>query len=383
MHYLRPLDRRGSDCHKWDAPIEGQFGFVPMGVADLDFAAPDFVLSAVAARAAHPAYSYSLITDEHKAAVFGWLKRHRGVDAEDQQLRFTGGVIAVLYAAVHAFTQPGDGVVIQSPIYGPFFSCVRDSGRKVVDARLARHGDRYTMDYAAIEDAFKQGSRLFLLCNPHNPVGRVWMKEELERLYALAARYDVIVVADEIHADITLPGHPLTCALTIVGARERTVMVTSASKSFNLAGLSHAYSIIYNPDIAQKIDRVFASCGMNHLNVFGPVATTAAYTHGDDWLAALVEAIDQNRAYAEEFIARELPGVTCARLEGTYLMWLDIRALGIPDENVVREFVSAGVGVQPGGWFGEAGKGFIRLNIGCPMPQLATALDRIRARFFA
>ncbi len=377
---VRTLDRRMTDSVKWDG-AKARFGGVdvlPFWVADMDFGSPDCVVAAVAARAAHGSYGYSMITEEHKTAFAAWMANRHHLAVDTAHVVCTPGVITSMCLFVRTLTKPGAGVVVMPPVYAPFFSVVRDNGRRLVEAPLLYRSGVYEMDYGAIEGALRDGAQLVMLCSPHNPAGRVWHRSELEELLQICGRYNVPLVSDEIHADFVMPSQRRRhiSTLTLPGASGRVVSLFSATKTFNLGGLAHSTAVIPQQEWREAFVKEGYAAGALHDNLFGAVATTAAYREGGPWVDNLLPLIDRNRAMVEEAMA-DL-GLFCAALEGTYLMWLNVAALGIPDGELEAFFArEAGVGLQAGVGFGAAGTGWVRFNVACPEGQLRKGLSAI------
>ena len=375
-----PMDRRGTHCEKWDHLKKhyGRDDLVAMWVADMDFPTVPEVPKAIIERAEHPIYGYTENFDEEKRAEMGWLSRRHGLEVDPDWILYSPGVVDSLHMCVSALTQPGERVLIQPPVYGPFYSSVELFGRQVAKNPLKRtpEGD-WRMDYEDMEAQFASGIRTMILCSPHNPVGRVWTRQELEQLLAVANRYGVTVISDEIHADFTFKGHPQTRILSLAGS-ERCVMLTSATKSFNLAGLRQ--SSIIAPDKALR-DRLYAESqryGATTPNIFGAIAQTAAYTHGDAWMDAVVAYISENMDYACGFLADKLPEIQCRRPEGTNLLWLDMRGLGMTHEQTMDLLINrAHIAINSGLFFGEEGRGWFRMNLATQRANVVKTLENL------
>ncbi len=375
-----PFNRLGTHCEKWDG-LERYFGrsdLIAMWVADMDFPTVPQVKQALVERAEHAIYGYTDNSEAEREAEAAWLLRRHGLRVEKEWMLYSPGVVDSLHFCVDALTAPGDGIVIQTPVYGPFFSSVSQFGRKIVESPLKRDGEAgWVMDYEDLERAFEGGVKMLLLCSPHNPIGRVWRREELQRLVDLANRYGVIVVADEIHAEFTFDGHRQTRILSLDGA-DRCVMLTSATKSFNLAGLRHSTIIVPDEKLRDALKEELARAHADMSNIFGSIAQTAAYTYGDEWMDAVVEYIRENRDYAVSFLREKLPEIGCRPQEGTYLMWLDFSALGMSHEAVMKMLVDeAHVAMNSGLFFGESGRGWFRLNLATQRANVTAALENL------
>lgn len=374
-----PHQRYGTNCEKWDR-LEKHFGrgdLVAMWVADMDFPTVPQVRDALVKRAQHAIYGYTDSSAEDKAAEAGWLRRRYGLTVETDWILYSPGVVDSIFFCVGALTRPGDPVLVQPPVYGPFYEAVRRFDRQLVTNPLRLDGDGWRMDYGDLEDKFKQGVRLMILCSPHNPVGRVWRREELQALVDLANRYGVIIVSDEIHADFDLDGRGQTRIIDLDGA-ENCVLLTSATKSFNLAGLRQSSAIIPNPALRKAVLRDMNRAHATMPNLFGSIAQTAAYTWGDEWMDAVVEYVRENRDYAVKEITERLPEIGCRPQEGTYLMWLDFRGLGLSHDAVKDLLVNrAHVAMNEGLFFGPEGKGWFRMNLATQRANVAKTVDNL------
>jgi len=375
----RGIDRRGTYCEKWDfnERVFGRADVLPMWVADMDFASPDCVKDALISRASHGAYGY---TDMHKPmmeAVTGWMKTRHGVDVKPEECLYSSGVVDSILFALKTVTSPGDGVIYQPPVYGPFKKMTLRAGCVCRENPLVETIDGWRMDLDGLEALLKEGAKALILSNPHNPVGRVWTKEELQSVIALVNRYGATLISDEIHADFALPGHRHTSVLSLDGA-EKAVLLVSATKTFNLAGLRTSTIIVRDGELRLRLKKKMEELGADTPNIFGSVAQTAAYTLGAPWLDALIQYLDANRRLAEAFFREHAPSIVPSRMEGTYLMWLDCRALNMSQPEMERFFVEkAGVGLSSGTHFGDAGAGFMRINLAAPRGRVEEGLKRI------
>lgn len=367
--------REGTNCEKWDHRLRrfGSEDVLPMWVADMDFAAPQPVIDALARRVAHGAFGYTAITHEDYAAVTGWVKRRHGLDISEDAVLFSPGVVDSLCVSVASVTRPGDRVVVQTPVYGPFYNSVAAAGCSVRRNPLKETSEGWRMDLEDLEAAFKEGATVLMLCNPHNPVGRAWTREELEAACALARRYHVSVISDEIHADLEMPGYKTTPILSV---EPNAIQLISATKTFNLAALRHSSVLIPNPDIRARFQAEYSRRGIDGINLFGALAQRTAYTEGEAWLEELLPYIDENRRTVEA--ALEGTGIIPSRLEATYLMWLDMRALNM-DEAALKRFIieKARLGLNEGSGFGAEGTGFMRLNLATPRKNIVEAMNRL------
>ncbi len=375
------IDRTGTESLKWVYPrkVLKVEDAIPMWVADMDFEAPPAVVEAVRRRAAHGVFGYPLVPPSFFEAAIGWLKHRHGWEVQKAWMAMTPGIVPALNYCVRAFTRPGDGVIIQTPVYHPFYYAIENNGRRVVRNPLRFDGRRYTMDLDELRTKIDAPGRMLILCSPHNPSGRVWTREELEALGRIAVERDLLVVADEIHHDLVYGGHrhQVFSALSSELAQQ-TITCIAPSKTFNTAGLATAAVVAPNPDLHKKFEDEAERSGFDLGNALGIVAFEAAYAHGGDWLDELLPYLKANVNCLEEFLAERLPKVKLVRPEGTYLALLDCRDLGI-DPAALNDFFlkKAGVYFSDGKIFGEEAAGFVRINFGCPRAMLLEALERI------
>ncbi|HOL51756.1 MAG TPA: PatB family C-S lyase [Bacillota bacterium] len=374
------LDRRNTNCEKWDY-LEEHFGradVLPMWVADMDFPSPPEVVQAIQERAKHPSYGYTGTSDSFFDSIVGWMDRRHGWAIEREWISTTPGVVPGLAASVLAFTEPGDNVIVQSPVYPPFFRVVENNGRRLLNNELVRVGDRYEMDWDDLEAKLGEGAKLLLLCSPANPVGRVWSEEELARISEMCVAHGTVIASDEIHSDIiySWARHTPFGALSPEAA-ENSVTFVAPSKTFNVPGLSTSVAIIPNSDLREGFNRVLSGLGLG-TNLFGITALEAAYTYGDRWLDDAIAYIEENLRFMVEFLGRQVPEIRVVPPEGTYVIWLDCRGLGLDPDALHRFMVEeARVGLSDGTFFGLGGEGYQRINIACPRPILREGLERI------
>lgn len=371
------LYRMGTRCEKWDeARKEHGEELLPLWVADMDFPSPPAVQEAILRRAAHPTYGYTAeLADDHQALIDFWQRRH-GLTIPADSLTLLPCVVTGLKLAILALTQPGDRVIIMSPVYGPFRMSVEQTGRTLADAPMLRDAQgRYSMDLAAVEEHLKGGAKLLMLCNPHNPASRVWQRDELSALIALLDRYGAYLVSDEIHADFVYAPNSFIPALSI--QQERVLSLCAASKTFNLAGLQQACCICMDEEVRNALRAEMDRAGVRSGNIFALEATRAAYNEGDDWLDGLLDYLDGNRQHLQRLVAEYLPQAVLTPLEATYLGWLDLRAYGFHEDELMRRTIAAGVQFTGGRFFGEQGDGFLRINIGCPRRNITEGIHRL------
>lgn len=365
---------------KWSAPGRpGGEDVIPMWVADMDFEAPPAVVEALRRRADHGVFGYPAVPRSFWRAAQAWLERRHGWSVRDDWMALTPGIVPALNFCVRAFTKPGDGVLIQTPVYHPFYYVVENNGRRVVRNPLRFDGRRYTMDLDDLRSKAGDGARLLILCSPHNPVGRVWTRDELEALGRLAVERDLLIVSDEIHHDLVFRGHThhVFAALSPELAA-RTLTCVAPSKTFNIPGLSTAAIVASNPALIRAFEDERERSGFEIGQVFGLVGFEAAYAHGSDWLDALLPYLEANVDLLARFLEERVPRLRLVRPEGTYLALLDARALGHEPAAVNDFFLrEARVRFSDGALFGPELEGFVRVNFGCRRALLLEALERI------
>ena len=373
------IDRCCTACEKWDGLKETENReLLPMWVADMDFRCAQEIVDALVERASHPVYGYTYQRDSAVEAMLGFLKRRHGITltADDQVV--VPCVVSGLKAAVLTLTEPGDSVLIQPPVYGPFYTTVESNGRKVAQNPLVRDmSGKYQIDFEDLEAKLKTGIKLMVLCSPHNPVSRVWSREELERIVALCRRYGTALAADEIHSDFVYEPGTFTSALLLDTAKDaKIVVMTSATKSFNIAGLRQAVMLTRNPEIRDGIAKFLENVGAAGINIFALEATEAAYRDGDAWLSALLKYLDEARTLVKRELTERLPEAVLTPVEATYLGWIDLRAYGLTGDELMDVTHREGVALTDGRFFGrETGEGFLRINFACPHSQTVKALE--------
>lgn len=383
LDFDRVINRKNTRCLKYDfAKRRGMpEDVLPLWVADMDFETSSYIEDALIARAKEGIFGYSEVQTPYFEIVKDWMKRHHGWEPKEQWLVKTPGVVFALAMAVKAYTNPGDGVLIQLPVYYPFSEVIRDNGRKVVSNTLYLGEDnRYHIDFEDFEQKIiKENIRLFFLCSPHNPVGRVWTREELEKMGDICLKHGVLVVSDEIHQDFVFSGKHLVFASLKPEYEKISIVCTSPSKTFNLASMMMSNIFIPDREIRHKFKKELDAAGTSQLGVMGLVACEAAYSKGEEWYNAMLSYVRENILFTEKYVQENLPGVRMVKLEGTYLIWLDFREKGFSvDELDGRIIHKAKLWLDSGRIFGDSGNGFQRINAACPKSVLAMALDRIK-----
>ncbi len=382
MEYFdRIIDRKGTSCIKYDDLFErfGSEDLLPMWVADMDFSVPKCISEAIKERAEHDIYGYTFRDKECVEAFIEWCARRHNWDVSSTWVTSSPGVVTGLALSILALSDKGDKILVQPPVYFPFFEIVRDNNRRLVESPLIFEEGKYSMDFEDLERKFAGGIKLMILCSPHNPVGRVWTREELTRLGELCLKYDVLLISDEIHADLILPGNkhiPIASLSKEIG--DITITAMAPSKTFNVAGLSSSIIVIQNQVIKKKYDNMLNSLHLGLGNIFGHVAIKAGYKGGDQWLDELMIYIKKNVDFTRSFLREKLPKVKLIEPDSTFLLWLDFSDYDISNEDLNKLFISKGkLALNNGTTFGMGGEGFFRLNIGCSQNILKDALDRI------
>ena len=384
LDFDRIIDRKGTQSLKYDfAQKRGMpEDVLPLWVADMDFETSSYIVDALIERARHGIFGYSEVKEPYFEILKGWMKRHHDWDIREEWLLKTPGIVTALALAVKAYTEPGDGVLLQLPVYYPFSEVIVDNKRKVVSNTLYLGEDnRYHIDFEDFErKIIEEKIKLFLLCNPHNPVGRVWTKEELIRLGDICVKHHVKVVSDEIHADFVFRGRHQVFAGLKKEFEDISITCTSPSKTFNMAGLSISNIFIANQELRRQFRKKMDAAGISQLGIMGLVACEAAYSKGEEWYRAMHAYVKENIAFVKSFVEEKLEGVNMTEHEGTYLVWLDFRETGLTVEELEHLVIQkARLWLDSGKIFGDSGKGFQRINVACPRSVLAEALERIRA----
>lgn len=373
------INRRGTNSYKWD--IVKEEDVIPLWVADMDFKAAPAILEALKKRVEHGVFGYTLVPDSYYEAIINWFARRHNWQTDRSWIIYTTGVVPAVSCAIKALTLPGEKVLIQTPDYNCFFSSIKNNGCEVAENELVRRGDSYEVDFEDFErQCADEKTTVFLLCNPHNPAGRVWTKEELERMNDICLTHGVRVISDEIHCELVMPGHRFTPFAAISDAcRDNSVVLNSPTKAFNIAGLQIANIICADPAMRRRIDRAVNINEVCDVNPFGVVALQAAYNESEEWLDSLNHYIWGNYLALKEFIAKELPRLEVTRLEGTYLAWVDIKATGLTSDEAYEKLMKEGrVYVNSGTMYGRrAGEGYLRINLACPRATLLEGMKRM------
>ncbi len=378
------IPRKNSDCLKYDK-LQEMFGTddaLSMWIADMDFRTPPFVIEALRRRLDHEVLGYTFCSPKWKPAIQNWVSRRYGWSIKEEEIGFVGGIVPAISFAVQCFTAPNDKILIQPPVYHPYHHVVKDLGRTLVYNPLRLVGGQYEVDFEDLERKIV-GCKLFLLCNPHNPGGRVWNTDELIRIADICAKNGVVVISDEIHCDMALTGYKHTVFATVSeAAAQNSVTLMAASKTFNIAGLKSSYHIIKNEALRRQYCEYLTRSELDTAHLFATTAVAVAYNEGDEWLAQMLQYVEENIAYLDKYLKENMPKISFIRPQASYLVFLDARELGMPQEKLVNFFLKeAKVAMNDGTMFGQEGAGFMRMNLGCPRATLEQALKQIKAAY--
>lgn len=372
------IERHSTNSVKWDRL--NMENVIPLWVADMDFKTAPCIIEVLRKRVEHGVFGYTQVPDSYYQATIDWFKRRHNWNILPSDIIYTIGVVPAISAIIKALTIPGDKVIIQTPVYNCFFSSIRNNGCEASENSLIYKDNTYFIDFEDLERrAADPKAKLLLLCNPHNPSGRVWNYQELTQIYEICKRHNVTVVSDEIHCELVFPPHVyIPWGSLSEEIADRSVICTSASKSFNIAGLQIANIVCRNKEMREKIDKAINVNEVCDVNPFGVLATISAYNDGEEWLLELIDYLKGNYEYLVDFFHKYLPDFPVVKLEGTYLVWVDCRKLGIPSGELEEKFIrEGGVWLNPGSMYGKDGEGFMRINIACPRSRLEEGLKRI------
>lgn len=379
------VNRVGTESMKWDGvdKLYGGEGLLPFWVADMDFKAPEAVLEALKKRVDHGIFGYPHKPASLDDAIINWLSRRYSFPVDQNEIVYTSGVVPAIYQIIQAFTKPKDKVIIQPPVYYPFFKVVTNGDRQLVENPLVYDGQHYKMDLDHLESIIDDQTKMIILCSPHNPVGRVWSKEELTRLAELCIKYNLLIIADEIHADLIFSGHTHTSIATLSEEMaNRTFTCLAPSKTFNLAGIQASYVVIKNQSYKRKLEQQLGNEFLNMTNNFSSVAMEAAYRYGESWLEELLQYLENNVATVKQNIQEFMPKIKVVEPEGTYLLWLDCTDLQLSSMERKKWLRDSGkLALSHGIVFGKEGEAFERVNIACPKQTLVEGLERLKKAY--
>lgn len=381
FNFDQEIQRENTHSVKFDGRKQyfGTADVSPLWVADMDFAVPECVTRALQERINHPVFGYSFYPDSIYQSIIDWFQRRHQWAIKREWIMFAPGVVPSLFAAAKAFAKEGEGVIVQPPVYFPFFSAVTTNNRKLINNPLREVNGRYEIDFEHLEICAQQGARLLILCTPHNPVGRVWSEAELQQVLELSRRYDLTILSDDIHCDLVYSGVKHTMLGRLAQPGDKIITTIAPNKSFNIPGLGLSALVIPNAAERNAMQHEFETLHVGNYNPLSIAAFEAAYREGDQWLDALMTYLEATRDFAADFIAREIPQIKLIKPEATYLLWLDCRGLGMSDAQLRDFFVrSCKVGMNPGTVFGEGGSGFMRMNIGTTKVHIEEALIAIK-----
>ncbi|MCL1973560.1 MAG: pyridoxal phosphate-dependent aminotransferase [Bacteroidetes bacterium] len=379
------IDRQGSHCVKIERMTEiwGRNDLLPLWVADMDFKTPPCIMDAIKERLKHEVLGYTCPHEGYYAAIIHWLHKRYGMEARKEQIQFVPGIVPGINMTLHALTQRGDRIIVQPPVYHPFRQVIEGSGRILVNNPLVLKEDRFYLDFAHLRKVIK-GCKVLILCNPHNPGGRVWSVEEMETLAEICAKHGVMVLSDEIHADLTLPPHKhLPFAMVSPEAREASVTFMAPSKAFNMPGLVASHLVVYNDVLREKLFHYIRYNDLDLGNVFAFLGVEAAYNHGASWLEQLLVYIQSNIDFVDQYLQRSMPKIKAMRPQASYLLFLDCRELGFATPEALDHFFVAGAGLalNNGALFGEEGRGFMRMNTAAPRSVLERAMRQLEKAY--
>jgi len=374
------IERRGTDCVKYDM-LEDYFGnseALPLWVADTDFRVPDFIMNALNERMNHEILAYSYRPESYYEAIISWMDRKHGWKIDKEMITSSPGVVSAVTMLIMALSEPGDKVIVQPPVYFPFFTSIKGSDRKMVENPLMLKNGRYTFDFENLKQIIDPQTKLLILCSPHNPGGMVWKMEELEELSRICTDNGIVIISDEIHSDLVFTGNkhiPVPMVSEKIAMNSAVLM--AASKTFNVAGLSTAFVIIPNKKLRVKYERVLHTIHIDSGNIFGNVATEAAFHNGYDWLSQLMTYLEDNYNFLETFFTQRMPKIKIMKPEATFLVWLDFTAYNLSEKELAKRLIDGGVAINNGSKFGTGGEGYFRLNFGCPRAILTEGLIKI------
>ena len=382
------FDRKNTSSLKWDQfkdrlklqyNVEDASDILPMWVADMDFAIPKVISEAIIERLNHPIFGYSYVNHECKNAIIGWFERRHNWTIDPNSLMFHQGVVPALATILETFTKPGDKICISTPVYPAFFNVPKAQKLEVVECDLVLSDGAFKFDFAELEEQFKSGVKVYVLCSPHNPGGVVWTTEDLEQLVQLCIQYDVLLISDEIHADIVFEGYKHIPTLTIKDAEKAKIITCIApTKTFNIAGVHAAIMVVPDKELRAKLNADKSAHGRDDLNVLAAAAVQAAYEKGDDWVDAMIAYVSNNMDVVVQEL-NQLEGIQVTKPQSTYLIWIDYRETGLSESEMMHRLLEKGrLAIEPGTKYSEAGRGFLRMNVACPLETVKDGIERFK-----
>ena len=385
-NFDKEINRENTNCVKYDLKdrvFKTKKNIIPMWVADMDLATPEFIRNAVKERADHEIYGYSYRPETYYNAIANWLETRHNWKINPRNIAFSPGVVPGLALSVMAFSNMGDNIIVQPPVYFPFFTTIKENGRQVNENNLINTNDYYTIDFEDLKKKINARTSMIIISNPHNPIGRAWKREELKELGEICIKNDIIIVSDEIHSDLVFAQHKhVPMASISEEIADRTISFMAPSKTFNMAGLSSSFAIITNRKLKKIYNSYLENYHLNLGNIFGNVATEAAYTNGANWVDQMKDYIEANIDFAHKFISENIPQISFVKPEATYLLWLNFTKLKMNDAELNDFLVNkAGIGLNTGSVFGKNASGYMRMNLACTRKTLETALNQLRDAF--
>jgi cystathionine beta-lyase len=380
-NFDEPSQREGTNCIKYDLRKEtfGVADVIPLWVADMDFNTPDFIINALSDRLRHEIFGYSFRPSEYFSSIINWTRERHSWNLEKEWICFSPGIVPALNICTLAYTNEGDNIIVQPPVYFPFFSAVESHGRRLVYNQLNQSERNWEMDFENLKKCIDRKTKMIIICNPHNPVGRVWSPEELMEMAEICTSNNILILSDEIHCDLVLPGYRHTpLARLSEQFAQNSVTCIAPSKTFNLAGLSTSSVIIPNPDLRKSFTSITEKLHISSGNIFGTEASVAAYTFGQEWLNELLLYINGNVDFVVDYCSNHIPEIIPVQPEATYMLWLDCRKFAMNGKELQNFFIrKAGVGMNEGSTFGPGGEGFMRMNLACTRNTLIKAMEQI------
>lgn len=373
------INRKGSNCVKWDVPFVTD-GVIPMWIADMDFEVAPAIKRNLMERVEHGVFGYQFLSERYYQSIINWMKNRHNLEVKREWICYVPNVVLGITFAIQSISEPGDEFIIHTPVYGPFYRAIEDTGRVVVESRMKNQNGYYTIDFEDFERKITSKTKAFILCNPHNPVGRVWKRSELEKIVDICERHNLYIISDDIHSELITKNHRHTFVSEISeGIAEKSFIFTSPSKAFNLASVHVANCFIRNAELREKFEAICEKSHAAENNAFSEAALLGAYEESQDWLDELNEYIEGNLDCIVTYIQEYIPQITVYKPEGTYLLWLDLRNLGLLD-NQIYDFLlkDCHLAVNDGTFFGEEGKGFVRMNAACPRTVIMNVLEKLK-----